>query len=125
MTAGFPQVLVVRLPSTATRSVSWAFPQPTTVAWPAESLAYTRFCVADPELRPVRAEVEATTTGAVQLVPCRTSETIFPPEIETTPRSPTASAASCPKCCLLSGPNNAPESTHCPPGARLETCRTQ
>lgn len=42
MTVVWPQVLLPRLPSTATRLVSCAFPQLTAVAWPAESLAKMR-----------------------------------------------------------------------------------
>src|ERR1700751_290139 len=42
------------------------------------------------------------------------------------PISPTASAASCPKCWVASGPSNPPESTQfCARGARVETCNTQ
>src|SRR6267142_3200113 len=73
-----PQVFVVRLPSTAARPRRLGPLKPTNVACPAESLTNTRFCVITP-LENVMAEEDAITTGPVQLVSCRTSDTRFPP----------------------------------------------
>src|SRR6266478_1026415 len=74
-----PQVFVVRFPSTDARVVRLGFPHPTKVAWPAESLAKTRFSVATPLVKPI-VDKDATTTGDDQVLPCRTRETKLPPD---------------------------------------------
>ena len=71
------------------------------------------------------AEEDAITTGPVQLVSCRTSDTRFPPEVVANPKSPAESPASCPKCCVALGTSRTPESTQLPPAARVDTCRAQ
>src|SRR5882672_3298802 len=119
-----PQVFVVRLPSTAARPRRLGPLKPTNVACPAESLTNTRFCVITPPEN-VMAEEDAITTGPVQLVSCRTSDTRFPPEVVANPKSPAESPASCPKCCVALGPSRTPESTQLPPAARVDTCRAQ